>query len=718
MEQLLMKRIVQEFGQKDVSLWNREDGQVVCLLAFDQKSITHSFVIEHWTEPFEQSFKQLGLFTFIPLEKELLIVYGERPPSDEQIASFLNDYQPWLHMLVELEKKKQLEKSLHLLIDVARVIASSIQSESVLDVIINSAVKAISNADTGFLLLYDKQLDKLLVKSAVGFREEYYRYTRLSPREGISGLVFASGQPMIVNGEEEIEKTMSNMSEANLRYYLDSTTLAEYPYSVVCVPLIYEEEVLGVLTINNFTKDAIFTKKDARLLQALGDHVAVAIFQMRLFRKEREQREELLYMHQALHKEHDRLQKTTDLHHELTNIAAQGKGIPAILAALQKVIPVPLALYDSILSIKATTQDIGSRGLPPSFFDHPSVKLIMHTKKWQHLELEDETLLVVPIFGPDYLLGFVCAWFPENAKRSEWTIMLEYGATVLALEWTKQETIRETRARLKGEVIDQLLSGETDAQIFEQAKHLGLELFDHYAILLSRAHPQLYPHAVTNESDKRLWARELENWLMKGPFSGTVLFYGKYVLTIVTFSDQSEKRERMLHFKKALKELTNRMPNVQTAVGRLYQGLRHCVRSYQDAKTCFKLFQRHPLPQAVLNYTELGAFRFFLEHDRTELELFLQDTIGRLIEEDSESKKEWTNTLVAYVLFDRQLHQVSNQLSIHYNTLYYRINRIQDLLGVTFDEPQDWFNIQLACYIHQFLYGTIKSQVPSLTTEK
>lgn len=713
MEQLLMKRIVQELGQRDASLWNREDGQIVCLRAFGNESVARSFVIKHWTEPFEEQSKQVDLYTFIPLDEEMLIVYGEHPPNQEKIASFLKHYKPWLRMLVELEKKKQMEKSLHLLIDVARVIASSIQSESVLDLIIHSAVKAISNADTGFLLLYDEQLDKLLVKSAVGFREEHYRFTRLSPGEGISGLVFDSGQAMIVHGEKEIAKTMSNMSEANLRYYLDSTILADYPYSVVCVPLRYEKQVLGVLTINNFTKDAIFTKEDARLLQALADHVAVAIFQMRLFRKEREQREELLYMHQALHKEHDRLQKTTDLHHELTNIAAQGKGIPAILSVLQKVIPVPLALYDSILSIKAKTDDLGSRGLPPSFFDHPSVKLIMHTKKWQHLELEGETLLVVPIFGPDYLLGFICAWFPEDAKRSEWTIMLEYGATVLALEWTKQETIRETRARLKGEVIDQLLSGETDAQIFEQAKHLGLEPSDHYAILLSRAHPQINRQAVTNESDKRKWARELEKWLKKEPFSGTVLFYGKYVLTIVTFSDKTEKRQRTLQFKQALKELTVLLPNVQTAVGRIYEGLRHCVRSYQDAKTCFKLFQRHPLPQAVLNYTELGAFRFFLEHGRTDLDLFLHDTIGPLMEEDAENKKDWTMTLVAYVLFDRQLHQVSNQLSIHYNTLYYRINRIQDKLGVTFDEPQDWFNIQLACYIHQFLYGTIKSPFPS-----
>ena len=53
--------------------------------------------------------------------------------------------------------------------------------------------------------------------------------------------------------------------------------------------------------------------------------------------------------------------------------------------------------------------------------------------------------------------------------------------------------------------------------------------------------------------------------------------------------------------------------------------------------------------------------------------------------------------------YDRDLSQLVTELNIHHNTLYYRISRIEEILGVSFKDYESWFNIQLACKIYQFI---------------
>lgn len=64
----------------------------------------------------------------------------------------------------------------------------------------------------------------------------------------------------------------------------------------------------------------------------------------------------------------------------------------------------------------------------------------------------------------------------------------------------------------------------------------------------------------------------------------------------------------------------------------------------------------------------------------------------------------WEGFVCSTTEIDRDLSALVAGLNIHHNTLYYRIKRIEDILQFSLQDFNNWFNVQLACKIYQFLY--------------
>jgi two-component system phosphate regulon sensor histidine kinase PhoR len=94
---------------------------------------------------------------------------------------------------------------------------------------------------------------------------------RLSPGEGIAGHVAETGEPLIVNDAYSDE-----------RWYARADAISGFETnSILCVPLLVENRVMGVLEAIN-KRDGIFDRQDLMLLQAIAGPLAAAIENSRL----------------------------------------------------------------------------------------------------------------------------------------------------------------------------------------------------------------------------------------------------------------------------------------------------------------------------------------------------------------------------------------------------------------------------------------------------
>lgn len=145
------------------------------------------------------------------------------------------------------------------LAELARSINSSLDQDSVLQAVVEAAVK-LTNADEGSLLLLDENTGELYMRASLNFQDEFARTFRLPVEDTLAGSVLQSGQPMLLD-----ENTPQKIKTSYL------------VQSLIYVPLRIHDNVIGVLGIDNREKKIPFRDHDVKLLSALAEFAAIAI---------------------------------------------------------------------------------------------------------------------------------------------------------------------------------------------------------------------------------------------------------------------------------------------------------------------------------------------------------------------------------------------------------------------------------------------------------
>ena len=86
------------------------------------------------------------------------------------------------------------------------------------------------------------------------------------------------------------------------------------------------------------------------------------------------------------------------------------------------------------------------------------------------------------------------------------------------------------------------------------------------------------------------------------------------------------------------------------------------------------------------NYAPMHLFLALLETDSPEI--YTHPVLERILQYDHLHKTEYYKTLRTYCLTMQNKESTSVQLSIHRNTLLYRLNRISDLFDVSYEAEQ------------------------------
>ena len=144
--------------------------------------------------------------------------------------------------------------------------------DKLLDLITNSAVD-ILNAEAGSLLLSSEDdSDELEFKIAVGAAGADLVGKRFPADEGLAGEVVQTGQPVIVNDTSRDPRWAGEVSQTGF-----------HTSSILAVPLIANNQTVGVLELLNKKDRGTFSEDDANLLSTFAGQAAIAIDNARLF---------------------------------------------------------------------------------------------------------------------------------------------------------------------------------------------------------------------------------------------------------------------------------------------------------------------------------------------------------------------------------------------------------------------------------------------------
>jgi K+-sensing histidine kinase KdpD len=193
------------------------------------------------------------------------------------------------NLLKELKIKNMLLKKrvgeLNALYQSAKTLISTQSLEALLKKIIQLATKVIG-AKIGSVMLLNKEEQILYISAAIGLQPEIIKKTKLSIGKSIAGWVAEKKTPLIV---ENVEKD-PRFKRINKEKYETK--------SLLCVPLLVKERVLGVINLSNKAGGKVFNQDDLRLLTTFASQAAIAIDDAYHFEEKNKKIEELSVLYQ------------------------------------------------------------------------------------------------------------------------------------------------------------------------------------------------------------------------------------------------------------------------------------------------------------------------------------------------------------------------------------------------------------------------------------
>ncbi|MFC7767039.1 PucR family transcriptional regulator [Leucobacter soli] len=262
--------------------------------------------------------------------------------------------------------------------------------------------------------------------------------------------------------------------------------------------------------------------------------------------------------------------------------------------------------------------------------------------------------------------------------------VLEEGANAVALELLRERSVAEVAERLGRELIVEIFGrGESDAEVLERrARGLGIELNTMARFCI------VWPYARDSESA----VAALAPCILASEFRGALV-----VLLTDAYEGFADTLEGVLEAASARESGA-----VISTVGWRSP---HLATEFALAERLVKVAAGSSRQKRVLDLDRarvLGLLLGSVDGMET-LDSFAEMALGPILRHASGDLGELVTTLETYLACRQSPQKTAEQLYVHVNTVYYRVNLIKKLLESDLSDPLQVLDLQIACLIRRFL---------------
>jgi len=222
-------------------------------------------------------------------------------------------------LAMKLEQTQHRLDKLEMLIVITQSLNSTLNLNELLQNIIDSVIK-LADSDRGFLMLANRK-GELEFRIARDRDEECLKKEDFTVSHSIINDVSGSGEPLYISDilEDGRFRDQKSVIDLSLR-------------TAICLPLILEEKVIGVIYTDSNRLSTKFTKNDMPIASAFAVQAAIAIENARLHG-------ELILSKENLAKENIQLKQELSEKYEFSGIIGKSKQMQEIFSTIQKVAP-------------------------------------------------------------------------------------------------------------------------------------------------------------------------------------------------------------------------------------------------------------------------------------------------------------------------------------------------------------------------------------------
>ncbi|MGH3825147.1 MAG: PucR family transcriptional regulator [Pseudonocardiaceae bacterium] len=425
------------------------------------------------------------------------------------------------------------------------------------------------------------------------------------------------------------------------------------------------------------------------LLRVLAQQTGVALVNARLHANERATAEQLSAANAALAQTVRALERSTAIHDQLTRVAVSGEGQEGIAQAVHTLTGYPVAVEDRYGNLRAWA---GPDRPEPYLKDPQARREQMLRRALREGRPIRETGRLVAIARPrEDVLGVLALIDPDRTAGEPELVALEHGATVLAMELARLRSLADTELRVRRELVDHLLSGADEQSALTLAQTLDYDL--------ERPHQVLVVEGRGRRRDEEAFFHGVRRAARDIGAGALLVSRGR---AVVLLSPAGAPFERLRGA--VLAELGG--GKCRIGVGGVSERPSEFPRSYREAQFALQMQTVAKGVAQVVHFENLGVYRLLSEvPDPAGVERFVRTWLGDLLDYDSRKQSDLVDTLTEYLECGGSYDAAAQSLSVHRNTLKYRLQRIRELSGHDLSCPDTRFNLQLATRAWRTLAG-------------
>jgi len=417
------------------------------------------------------------------------------------------------------------------------------------------------------------------------------------------------------------------------------------------------------------------------LLRVLAQQIGTAIRNSRLHQFERTAAAEVASVNAQLEASVQALAQRIEIHDRLTLAAVSGEGMEGIANAVHKVTGLPVIIEDRFGNLRAWA----GPGDPPTFSKDPPARreqLLRRLLRESQSTWESGRVMRAASPRPDSV-GVIALIDPDQVARVEDLAALEYGATILSMELARLRTVADTEVRVRRDLVEDLLSGTGGTLAVQRGEGFQHDLNLPHRVVVFEGRGR------TRDDDQfftavRRAARDFGLGSLLVARSGTV----------VLLTDRAVNWQDVQVT--VIRELAG--GNCRIGVGGLTHGPDDFPTSHREAMLSLNLLKGKTGAHHVVVFDDLGVYRLLASaEDSREIEKFVAEWLGPLLEYDGRRNSELVLTLYRYLECGGRYDDTAQALLIHRSTLKYRLQRIRDVSKLAIGDPDVNFNLQLAC---------------------
>ncbi|MFN8591871.1 MAG: GAF domain-containing protein [Thermomicrobiales bacterium] len=617
--------------------------------------------------------------------------------------------------------QRQANRELSVLYAVARALGAGTELRSILQKLVEVVVDQMGS-DVALVGLVED--GDLVTVASYGLLTFEAKHGRLKVGEGLAGRVAAAGTPL----------TCDDMQE-DPRQYLTAINSREQLHAFAGVPLTLQGSTVGVLAVYRRVPYT-FLDSERQLLSHIADQAAVAMERARLYDQERTAIGELRTLHAQVERQHRALERATAVHDQLTQMVLENAGLEAIVDALARLLESTVLVEDQfqhVLAQGAQDQEKRARSSPPSRDSarkHVDWERAITTASDSRRPVafpmapdrdDSHPGVVAPVIVGGDLLGYLSVLENNRALEEQDLLAIGHASTVIALEMMKQRTRAEVERRLRGELLEVLLSdGVRDGDAVQRrAAYLGYNLASPHTLMFVAAEHPASESQQAGRGSRHSLADILEDLvnlqgrggaLTLARADGAILAVPLQNGTLAEAHAIAQTLQRDARLRKGIP--------LQLAIGRICRSPADFAISSAEAKRALDFARSFDRAEQILSFEELGVCRLLLDLPRaSDAVRFANELLSPLEQYDAEHRTELLPTLDAYLAANGVQQRAAAALGIHVNTLGYRLQRIREVARIDLENSESRLELHLALKIHQTMFTQSRDSLQHTAVE-